>query len=88
MKILNIYYHPQFRKSFLCLPEEVKRKAKSRIKIFKENPFHPLLDTHKLHGKLKEQRSFSVKGQYRILFIFDNSDVIFLDIGPHEIYKK
>ncbi|MDP2864073.1 MAG: type II toxin-antitoxin system RelE/ParE family toxin [bacterium] len=87
MKISNIYYHPQFRKSFLRLPKEVKRKAKSRIKIFKENPFHSLLDTHKLHGKLKEHWSFCVKGQYRILFIFDDGDATFLDIGPHDIYK-
>jgi len=87
MKSSAIYYHPQFRKSFLRLPKDVQRKAKTRIKIFKENPFHPSLDTHKLHGKLKQQWSFCIKGQYRILFIFDNSDIAFLDIGPHDIYK-
>lgn len=87
MKILNIYYHPQFRKSFLRLPKNIQRKAKDRVKTFKANPFHPSLDAHKLHGKLKEQWSFCVKGQYRILFVFDNSDVTFLDIGLHDIYK-
>jgi mRNA-degrading endonuclease RelE of RelBE toxin-antitoxin system len=87
MKISNIYYHPQFKKSSLRLPKEIQKKAQSRTKIFKENPFHPSLDTHKLHGRLKEQWSFCVKGQYRLLFIFDNNDVIFLDIGPHNIYN-
>jgi len=87
MKISNIYYHPQFRKSFSRLPKNVQKKAKERVKLFKENPSHPRLDTHKLHGKLKEQWSFCVKGQYRILFIFDNGDVTFLDIGPHDIYE-
>jgi len=72
----------------LRLPKNVQKKAKERIKIFKESPFHPSLDTHKLHGKLKEQWSFCVKGQYRVLFVFDNTDVIFLDIGPHNIYKN
>ena len=87
MNVTNIYYHPQFKKSFLNLPKDIQRKAKERIKIFKANPFFPLLDTHKLHGKLKEQWSFCIKGQYRILFIFDNNGAIFLDIGPHDIYK-
>ena len=87
MKISNIYYHPQFRKSFSGLPKDIQRKARVRIKIFRENPFYPLLDTHKLHGKLKEQWSFCVKGQYRIIFIFDNNDATLLDIGPHDIYK-
>ena len=87
MKINLIYYHPQFKKALFRLPKDVQKKAKERTKIFRENPFHPSLDTHKLHGKLKEQWSFYVKGQYRILFIFDNNDVTFLDIGPHDIYK-
>jgi len=87
MKISSIYYHPQFRKSFLRLPKDIQRKAKARIKIFQENAFHSSLDTHKLRGKLKQQWSFSIKGQYRILFIFDDSDVIFLDTGAHDIYK-
>ncbi|OGD42226.1 hypothetical protein A2567_00095 [Candidatus Azambacteria bacterium RIFOXYD1_FULL_42_11] len=87
MIIFNVYYHPQFSRSFWRLPKDIRQKTKERVRIFKENPFHPLLDTHKLHGKLKEQWSFCVKGQYRIIFIFDDSDAIFLDIGTHNIYK-
>ena len=60
MKITNIYYHPQFRKSFSNLPKDIQKKAEEKSKIFKENPFSPSLDTHKLHGKLKNQWSFSV----------------------------
>ncbi|MBI4114528.1 MAG: type II toxin-antitoxin system RelE/ParE family toxin [Candidatus Niyogibacteria bacterium] len=87
MVVRHIYYHPQFWKSFERLPQDVREKAKKRINVFKEDPFSSSLDTHKLHGKLKEQWSFRVKGQWRVLFIFDNPDVIFLDIGPHHIYK-
>ena len=87
MKISNIYYHPQFRRSFLNLPEEIQKIAEKRIILFKNNPFVLSLKTHKLHGKLKEHWSFTVKGQYRIIFIFENNDVIFLDIGFHDIYK-
>ena len=87
MRISNIYYHPQFNRSFQRLPKDIQQKTKERVKIFKENPFHPSLDTHKLHGKLKEQWSFCIKGQYRIIFVFDKNDAVFLDIGPHDIYK-
>jgi len=87
MKLSNIYYHPQIKKSFLSLPKDIQEKAKERIKIFKEKPFYPPLGAHKLHGKLKEQWSFLIKRQYRIIFIFENSDAIFLDVGTHSIYK-
>jgi len=86
-RISNIYYHPQFSKSFLRLLKNIQQKAQERVKIFRENPFYPSLDTHKLHGKLKEQWSFCVKGQYRIIFIFDDNEAIFLDVGSHDIYK-
>ena len=88
MKISTIYYHPQFSKSFCRLPKNIQEKAKEKVRIFRKTPFSSSLDTHKLHGKLKNQWSFRIKGQYRILFIFDNEDVIFLDIGSHDIYQK
>jgi len=44
MRVSNIYYHHQFRKSFLHLAKDIQRKAKERIKIFRENPFHPSLE--------------------------------------------
>lgn len=69
------------------MPLKVKRKAEVREKLFRESPFHPSLDTHKLHGKLKNQWSFSIDKKFRILFEFDNSDVIFLNAGDHEIYR-
>lgn len=87
MKISRIYYHPQFRKSFLDLPKEIQKAAKGKIILFKNNPFTSSLKTHKLSGKLKKHWSFTVKGQYRIIFIFEGDSVIFLDIGPHDIYK-
>jgi addiction module RelE/StbE family toxin len=87
MKISYIYYHPQFRRSFLNLPKETQKEAKKKIILFKNNPFSASLKAHKLHGKLKEHWSFIIKNQYRIIFIFENNNAIFLDIGPHDIYK-
>lgn len=87
MKFNNIYYHPGFKKAFLGLHPSIRGRAVKREKIFCRNPFDKRLKTHKLHGRLKNQWSFSVDKKNRIVFIFDDKDIIFLDIGAHEIYK-
>ena len=82
-----IYYHPRFKKSYKKLRADEQEKTRDRVEIFRDNPFDPRLDTHKLHGRLKDQWSFWITGKIRILFEFDNKDVIFLDIGGHPIYR-
>lgn len=84
---MNIYYHSRFKESYEKLPLSVKKKAELKENIFRENLFNSKLRTHKLHGKLKNQWSFSIDIKYRILFEFDNNDVIFLDVGNHKLYK-
>ena len=70
------------------MPKSVKTKAEEREKIFLKNPFDPRLDTHKLHGKYKDYQAFTIVGQYRIIFVFiDSNTVDFINIGTHDIYK-
>jgi len=88
-KIRKIEYSERFIKSLKKLPQKVIEKAYSKEKIFRENPFHPILNTHKLRGKEKECWAFWVDYRYRIKFIFlSENEVLFLDIGLHDIYKK
>jgi mRNA interferase RelE/StbE len=88
MAIQEIKVSPLFEKHYKKLPKKIKEKAKEKEKIFRENPFHPLLRTHKLHGKDKDCWAFWIDYRYRIKFIFLSDDkVLFLDIGPHNIYK-
>ena len=84
---MKVYYHPRFRESYRELPLLIKKKAERRERVFRLNPFDPRLKTHKLHGPLKRQWSFSVDDKYRILFEFDDGDVIFLDIDDHGLYQ-
>jgi len=78
----------KFKKSYKKLPKNVKDKAREKENIFRANPFDPRLDTHKLHGKYKDYWAFAVVGQYRIMFVFVDSDTIdFINIGTHDIYK-
>jgi addiction module RelE/StbE family toxin len=85
---MKIYYHPQFAKSYKFLDKKIKIKAENKERVFRKNPFSFSLKTHKLKGKLKNQWSFSINDKYRILFKFDNNDVIFLDIGRMKFINK
>jgi len=88
MKITRIEISTRYKKSFRKLPSRIQRKAISRIKIFKENPFSRQLKTHPLSGKEKECWAFWVDYKYRIKFLFlSRGEVLFLDIGTHDIYK-
>lgn len=84
---MKIYYHPRFKKSYQKLLPEIKRKAEAREGLFQQNIFNQKLDTHKLHGKLKNFWSFSVDQKYRVLFERIGKNIIFLDIGDHDIYQ-
>ena len=88
MTIKVIKISPLFEKHYRKLPKEAKERAKNKEKIFRENPFDPRLRTHKLHGKEKEVWAFWIDYVYRIKFIFlSDQEVLFLDVGTHEIYK-
>ena len=72
------------------LDPQIRKTARTQIARFKLKPFDPSLDTHRLHGKLKGQWSFSVNSRYRILFEFlddAHEEVVFLDIGTHALYS-
>lgn len=77
-----------FEKSFEKLPSSIQALAVKKIFLFKTNPFHSSLKTHKLKGKLKDFYSFSVNRQYRVLFEFlDKNKALLFDVGTHEIYQ-
>jgi len=86
--IQRIKLSSKYKKSFRKLHPEIQRKALNKIEIFRTDPFDPRLETHSLSGKLKDCWAFSVDQKYRIKFIFLlNEEVLFLDIGTHNIYK-
>lgn len=87
MPIRRIRVTSKFKKLFRKLPKGIRNKAKEKEMLFRENPFDPRLDTHKLHGKYKEYWAFTVVGHYRIMFAFTGDSADFINIGTHEIYK-
>jgi len=78
----------KFEKQYRHLPERIKEQAKMKEQIFRENPFEPLLKTHKLSGKDEVCWAFWINYSYRIKFIFlSRNEILFLEIGQHNIYK-
>lgn len=61
--------------------------AQQKVEIFRTNPLHPTLRTHKLsHGELW---AFSVDYHNRVIFQFlANGQALLVNVGDHSIYRK
>ena len=88
MPIREIRYSPHFEGRYKRLRVVIKKRAKNKEPIFREDPFDSRLKTHKLHGKDKEHWAFWIDYHYRIKFTFLKDDqALFLDVGTHdEVY--
>ena len=79
---------PYFERQFGGLPPQVQKLAARKVLLFENNPFHPGLNTHKLKGELAAFWSFYVGRDFRVMLRFlKNNEVIYYDIGTHDIYK-
>jgi addiction module RelE/StbE family toxin len=84
---MKILYSPKFIRQYKKLSSETKDKVEGKEDIFRANPFDNRLKTHKLNGELKDYWSFSVDYDVRIIFIFQDTDTVRLElIGDHDIY--
>lgn len=85
---MKIIYTTSFLKAYKKLPRDIKIMAEKGEKIFRENPFHPSLKTHKLKGRLREFWSLSIGFKYRIIFEFADDDLVYFHlVGNHSIYQ-
>ena len=79
---------PRFEKEINRLPQRIQELARKKDKLFRKDAFSPALETHKLSGGLKDDWAYSVNKHYRVHFCFvSNQEVLYLNIGTHEIYK-
>jgi addiction module RelE/StbE family toxin len=85
---VEIYLTKNFEDEFRKLPTNIKKSARRKIDLFRNDCFTSTLKTHKLKGKLKDLWSFSIKYDYRIMFEFvGKGKVLFYRIVTHSIYK-
>lgn len=84
---MRIEYSPSFERMYKKLDPRLQDRAETREVIFRKNPFNSILKTHKLSGSLKDKWAFSIDHKHRIIFSFENKEVIrFHAIGNHDIY--
>ena len=79
--IKKIHTTPQFIHKFKQLDKSVRIEVIEEIQHFKSNP--------PLKKEFKGFHAFSLAPNLRIIFKFiknDFSEIVFYDIGPHEIY--
>ena len=86
---MHIESTSHFDKQYRKLSKKLKEAAKGKEAVFRADPFHPSLKTHKLHGKEKDAWAFSITQKYRVKFLFlTNPTVLFLDVGTHDdVYR-
>lgn len=81
---MKVRFHRNFRKGYAKLPAGVRNQFKKRLRIFLEDPFHPLLNNHALHGEWRRFRSINVTGDFRAVFrAFGDGSAEFVVIDTH-----
>jgi len=85
---MRIYYSSKFEREYKKLSNKIKKLTEEKEVIFRKSPFDPRLNTHKLHGRLKEYWVFSINDKYRIVFEFAEKEIVwFHSVGDHSIYQ-
>ena len=84
--------HGVFWRSFGKLSAQQQRNAREAVFIFKQNPFHPRLRSHKIH-KLSARYARAIyaaeiEADLRVLFYSEGDVVVTVDIGSHALYRR
>ncbi len=79
-----IYLHNDFEKRYSKLNKKEREKCKTRLNLFRIDPFSPLLNNHPLHGIYEGYRSINIGGDLRAIYKLTQKDVaMFIAIGTH-----
>jgi len=81
---MRIEFHSFFKKRYKKIPYKIRKKFDERFLIFEKEPFHPILNNHRLSGQQENQRSINITSDWRAVYVFKDKDiVVFVDIDTH-----
>ena len=83
---MKIQYHREFLKSYkkrVTPYPKLELQFKKQLEKLILNPNDPSLRDHKLIGKRKNFRSFSVSGDIRVIYLIVENSIWLYDIGSH-----
>jgi addiction module RelE/StbE family toxin len=94
--VKTLIFASSFKRAFKRLIKrqpELKEQIEERLALLANDPFEPLLQTHKLKGKLSGAWACSIDYDCRIVFNFvrngdsEEEEILLIDIGTHdEVY--
>ncbi|KKU81913.1 MAG: hypothetical protein UY09_C0026G0003 [Parcubacteria group bacterium GW2011_GWA2_47_8] len=87
--MIRVKIDKSFEKELRKLPATLVKQTATRIAYLQEDPYHHLLHTKALSGKLAGLYSFRVTRDYRVIFGFIDPGTIWLFRISHrkDIYK-
>jgi hypothetical protein len=81
----------KFWENFYALSDSQKASVREKWKIFKDNPFDPILRSHKINVLSAYARhtiySVVIEANLRVLFRIDENTITSLDVGTHNLYQ-
>lgn len=81
---MRVVFHDKFKKDYKKLKKGEQNRFDNRLKIFLENPFHPILKSHPLHGKYDGCQSINVGGNLRAIYEISGENIAyFLALDTH-----
>ncbi len=83
---MKLYRTQAFDSQFKNLPPDVQNRVDKQLSRLVENPRHPSLRLHKMHGR--DQWEISVTMNYRITLSIVGEEYILRGVGKHDILKK
>ena len=89
---MRVRFSRRFDKQYHRASAKIKITFDSRLRIFLENPFNPILNNHQLVGKYLGYRSINITGDWRAIYSEIKSSqekvIIFEILGTHsQLYK-
>ena len=86
--MIELVWYKSFARAFKKVVKknpDLKEKLCEALELFVNDPYHPLLGTHKLSGKLKGHHAFGLGYDCRVVIKFiDKEKVALISVGKHE----
>jgi mRNA interferase YafQ len=82
----EIVFSKNFKKAYkrrFSGNKKLQKLFQDRLNIFRANPNDKILKNHSLKGNLRDYRSFSITGDYRLIYQEVEDYYVFVDIGTH-----
>ncbi|MEX2033392.1 MAG: hypothetical protein WD889_02415 [Candidatus Colwellbacteria bacterium] len=82
---MKIAFHRGFKKYYRKLKPGERKKLEKRLRLFAEDPYHPILDNHALRERYKGFRSIDITGDLRALFELKEGEntAVFIIVDTH-----